>query len=235
MKSSLRGISVLTVGLVVGACSGREAAPRTRDDKVVAAPSNGHPAPAAPALSASEEALTATSPAVPPSIVHEAAAPPSTPSDATAAVKDQVDETKKEVFDRPLDPADVQVDRFVLAGGVDQREPVGETDVFPQNAGKIFAFVQLANGNSAPYSFKVHFEGADDPPSPYGITLEVPTAPRFRTWAFTRIKREPGRYRAVLRTSDGQEIARRDFVVVPAADELHAIEPALSPRDGLAD
>lgn len=116
-------------------------------------------------------------------------------------------------FDRPLDPTEVQVVRFVLARDVKGREPVGESDYFPTGKEKIFAFVQLANEQGAPYALRVHFEPAEGPSTPYGVKLTVPTAPRHRTWAFTRVERAPGRYKAVLRTLDGQEIASREFVI----------------------
>lgn len=229
MKSSLREIALLTVALLFGACSGREPArPAARDEATKPTPSSVHAAPAAPAHPAAAEALTATVQPTPASIADDPATTTVTktfPAAVDPPAREQVDQTPKEVFDRPLDPSEVQVDRFVLAQAVQQREPLGETDVFSTEAEKIFAFVQLANPQQPPYSFKVHFEKADEAPTPYGIALEVPTAARFRTWAFTRIKREPGQYRAVLRTLDGREIARRDFTVVPADGALHDGEP----------
>lgn len=121
-------------------------------------------------------------------------------------------------FDRALDPAEVQIDRFVLATGVTEREPVGESDVFTSDTKEIFAFVQFANPNP-PFALRVHWEKAEGPTFPYGFKLEVPTAARFRTWSWTRIKREPGHYRAVLRTLEGEEVASREFAIV-AGDQL---------------
>jgi len=112
-----------------------------------------------------------------------------------------------------------KVDRFVLAGGVEEREPVGETDTFFTDTDKIWAFVQFDNELGAPFSARVHWEKVDGPASPYGFVLDVPTAKRYRTWSWTAIKREPGQYRAVLRTLDGKELASRTFEI-KAADSL---------------
>jgi hypothetical protein len=115
-------------------------------------------------------------------------------------------------YDRPLDPSEVKVDRFVLSTDVQDREPVDASETFPSDTKKIFAFVQLANP-SAPYAFRIHFEKLEEEPKPYGIELTVPTAPRYRTWAWTAIKREPGLYKAVLRTLDGKDIDSREFTI----------------------
>jgi hypothetical protein len=115
-------------------------------------------------------------------------------------------------YDRPLDAKDVVVDRFVLASDVSGREPVRESDHFTSDNEKIFAFVQLAN-EDAPYAFTVHFEPVDGPAALYGVKLDVPTAPRWRTWAWTKLVHEPGKYRAVLRTLEGEEIVAREFTI----------------------
>jgi len=103
----------------------------------------------------------------------------------------------------------------VLATGVDKREPTGESDTFDTDTKRIFAFVQLKN-SSAPYTFEVHFEAAFGPKSLYGVKLQVPKAERYRTWAWTQIRRQPGTYRAVLRTPEGEEVASREFTIEPA-------------------
>ena len=228
MKTSLRNLSLLALSLIAAACAKNEPAPPAAAAEK-AAGEHAAPLPDKPVEAPS---LTSTSPAVPTSVATRAVEAPVEPAPAikeTSAsdTPDASDEKKT-----PLEPSDVHVDRFLLTTGVVEREPVDEESVFSADAEKIFAFVQLANPDGAPYSFKVHFESVDKAPSPYGITLDVPTSPRYRTWAFTRIKRAPGAYRAVLRTLEGREIARKEFVVVPAEGALHAPEPGPS-EDGL--
>ncbi len=118
-------------------------------------------------------------------------------------------------FDREPDPAEVRIDRFVLATGVAAREPVGERDTFAADTKEIYAFVQFANPEGAPYALRVHWEPVDGPASPYGFKFEIPTAARWRTWSWTRVHRAPGHYRAVLRTLKGVEVASREFEIVP--------------------
>jgi hypothetical protein len=208
MTSTLRCISLLGCLLSV-ACSERTA-PASEPSTLARA------APEAPKKEPPQ--LTATLPSAPDSIADAPPKPLSTPPAQPTpepALSDAPDPAHDEpalAHERAVEPADVRIDRFVLAAGVAQREPLGETDVFTTDTKQIYAFVQLAN-EQEPYAVKVHFEPAEGPASPYGIALAVPTAPRHRTWAFTRIKRAPGRYRAVLRTLDGQEIARREFLV----------------------
>ena len=104
------------------------------------------------------------------------------------------------------------IDRFVLAHDVKGREPVDESDRFDVDT-KIFAFVQFANPDAVPFAFRVHWEPVDGPVSPYGVELKVETAARYRTWSWTAIPREPGQYKAVLRTLDGKTLAEKPFTI----------------------
>jgi hypothetical protein len=186
---------------------------------VVAAPTDDGP-------KAQVEALTSLSPARPSSLA-DAPAQPKKPEELPALQVPASADTpsaetlpiEHEDFDRPLDPKTVKIDRFVLAEKVEGREPVNESDVFSTDTKEIFAFVQLANEKDPPYAFTVHFEPVDGPASPYGVKLTVPSASRWRTWAWTRIKREPGRYKAVLRTVDGEEIASKEFAIEPGVEQ----------------
>jgi hypothetical protein len=220
MTATLRSLFLLSACVVSAACL----------DQTSAAPK---PAPSVPAqetrakapepkslLGTNEALLAATAPVAPASIAEPKAAEPKpmegkSPSaelespkltSASATSDAMVD------YERPLTPEEVKIDRFVLARGVDQREPVDESDVFAGDE-KIFAFVQLKNPDTAPFSFRVHWEPVDGPVSPYGVALKVETAARFRTWSWTAIPREPGQYKAVLRTLDGAELASRTFTI----------------------
>lgn len=227
MTPTIRSIVVLTSCYLASACSEpaetSSVAKTKASQPVVTAPmDDGHKAELA--QKAQLEALTAVSPTKPSSLAD--APPPSKKPEELPTMDGQATTTSEEVkpiehedFDRPLDPKSVKIDRFVLAEKVEGREPVNESDVFSSDAKEIFAFVQLANEKDPPYAFTVHFEPAEGPASPYGVKLTVPTASRWRTWSWTRIKREPGHYKAVLRTVDGEEIASKDFEVVPAASD----------------
>lgn len=225
MKTTLRSLALVTSCLAFSACSDASSSklPSATAASEKAAPKE-MPVPKAEAVKPLVEALTATAPAQPASVADGPSAQKLVHAEPSANVvrSDEVEishtpepEVQQPSFDRPLQASEVKVDRFVLASGVEQREPVGETDVFDTEDKKIFAFVQLANA-AEPYTFEVHFESVDGPTSRYGVKLQVPTAVRYRTWAWTQIRRSPGKYRAVLRTLEGEEIASREFTIEPS-------------------
>jgi hypothetical protein len=204
MKLTIRCI------VLVSACSLWSACQEPKPDIVT----RERTAPLTPAkLAQPDEALTAAAPMKLKSVADVA---PALPVQKSEPAKESVP-PKAEDFDRALTVAEVKVERFVLAHDVKGREPLYESDTFSTETKKIFAFVQLAN-EGAPYAFRVHWEPVEGPSVPYGVKLSVPTAERFRTWSWTAIERKPGRYRAVLRTLEGEEIASRELLIT-AADE----------------
>jgi hypothetical protein len=222
MTPTIRSIVVLTGCFLASACSEPAATPSAAKTRV------GQPVVTAPTddtHKAQLEALTSLSPARPASLADaplqnkKAQELPALEVSASADPEStEPSPVEHEDFDRPLDPKSVKIDRFVLAEKVEGREPVNERDVFSSDTKEIFAFVQLANETDPPYAFTVHWEPVDGPASPYGVKLTVPSASRWRTWAWTRIKREPGHYKAVLRTVDGEEIASKEFVIEPSVE-----------------
>lgn len=219
MTTTLRSLALLTSCLALCACSDAASAKptseKTESERAAPPPT---PSPKPEHMKPLVESLTATAPAQPSSVADGPA--PQKPALVLEAEPleishDPEPEAEKKSFDRPLQASEVKLDRFVLATGVTQREPVGETEVFDTEDKQIFAFVQLAN-KGEPYAFEVHFESVDGPTSRYGVKLEVPTAVRYRTWAWTQIRRSPGKYRAVLRTLEGEEIASREFTIEPS-------------------
>jgi hypothetical protein len=212
MTATIRSLFLLSACALTLACSETPAAPQ--------------PSAAVPALPEAklaqlntEPALTATAPAKPDSILAPSSAKPEEIK-PMAPAPSLVDVATPELtapeladHDRPVSPDEVKIERFVLAFGVDKREPVDASDVFPSGTPKIFAFVQFANPEAAPFAFRVHWEPASGPASPYGVKLKVEKAARYRTWSWTAIPREPGQYKAVLRTLDGKELASREFTL----------------------
>jgi hypothetical protein len=170
------------------------------------------------ALAKDEPSLAAVAPAAPSTILDKPMAPKPEEAKPVAVATDAATlglgdhEVEPVDYDRPLDPGEIKIDRFVLAHGIEQREPVEESERFTGDT-KIFAFVQFANPEGAPFAFRVHWEKAEAPASPYGVKLKVETAARYRTWSWTAIPREPGEYKAVLRTLDGKEIASKPFTI----------------------
>lgn len=173
-------------------------------------------------LTQTEPMLAATAPAAPSTILDKPVAPKPEETKPSSAAPIELNDaathaTEPELadavdYDRPLDPAEVVLQRFVLARGVDGREPVDESDSFRGDE-KIFAFMQFANPDTAPFAFRVHWEPVSGPATTYGVKLKVESAARYRTWSWTAIPRQPGQYKAVLRTLDGKELASKPFTI----------------------
>jgi len=215
MTSTIRCIVLVSACSLWSACQDTQAA---SDTPAVARrspeASSKH---AVPALGAAAQSPTHALTAAAPEPVRSIADRAPTQERAVPEPVTQQDEAEQS-FDRALSASEVKVERFVLARDVKGREPVNVSDTFDTDTGKIFAFVQLAN-NQTPFAFRVHWEPVAGPRSPYGVTLSVPTAERFRTWSWTAIERKPGRYKAVLRTLEGEEIASRELTIMASDGE----------------
>ncbi len=103
--------------------------------------------------------------------------------------------------------------RFALSRAVQNREPVDPAQAFVNEEAPLFAFVDVANATDEDRSVRVIFE------SPTGeqmglVDLDVPSeAPRWRTWALSRMITEPGRWEAVVETDEGAVIGRVSFEI----------------------
>jgi hypothetical protein len=219
MTPAIRCLVLLTACSALNACSDVEFKSATKgpSTKLEARPEE-MPKPEQPKPEVTlmpQQDLTAQAPATPPSIADLKVTPKA--EELSVKSEDEHPQPKEVDYERELDPSEVKVSRFLLATDVKGREPLGETDVFNTDTKKIFAFVELTN-DKEPYAFRVHWEKSGEPASHYGVKLDVPTAPRFRTWSWTAIKREPGTYRAVLRTLTGEEITSREFVIESGED-----------------
>lgn len=219
MTPTLRCLVLLTAFSASSACSDAPSAPTHTTHHTPKSSTSKAKTTAERALPKATQ-LVSTTPAMPPSLLDDRGVAKESGHDAAVlhAESTEASEPAPVDFDRALDPSEVQVNRFVLASDVRGREPVGETDTFTTETAKIYAFVQLAN-DKEPYAFRVHWEKAEEPASAYGVKLSVPTAPRWRTWSWTAIRREPGEYRAVLRTLSGEEITSRPFLIEPAGED----------------
>jgi hypothetical protein len=234
MSPKARTLSLLALSIAIGSLAGAcSEEPQLKKEPLKATARVEQPVMPAPSPRLAEPPLTATAPAKPHSILDSAPKPaeleaPGIKPELTAEAEAAKDSPEPALdFDRSVAPEEVHVVRFVLATDVQSREPVGESDHFDTETPKIFAFVQFENELAAPFAVRVHWEKLDGPSTPYGFKLEVPTAARHRTWSWTKIRREPGQYRAVLRTLDGQDVAQREFVIEPAttAAELDVAVP----------
>lgn len=104
------------------------------------------------------------------------------------------------------------VTRFAIARDVKGREPVDVGTRFDAKEPRLFAFVDVANPEKAQGEITVEFQ----PPkgSARGnVTLKVGESERYRTWAFTRLAKDPGSWRAVVKNDRGEILAEESFEV----------------------
>jgi hypothetical protein len=103
--------------------------------------------------------------------------------------------------------------RFALTRDVENREPIDPAFAFPNEEAPLFAFVDVANATDEERSVRVIFE------SPTGeqmgmVDLGVPgEAPRWRTWAYSRMITEPGQWEAIVETDEGELLGRISFEI----------------------
>ena len=106
----------------------------------------------------------------------------------------------------------LRVDRFVVARGVEAREPVGVDVAFAKDEKRVFAFLEVANAERAPGEVKVQFVDPSGRAQP-SVDLPVGDSARFRTWAFTRKAHTPGTWKALVRDENGKVLAETVFEV----------------------
>lgn len=116
-------------------------------------------------------------------------------------------------------PASLQVKRFVVTSGVENREPlaVGETLKLGE---PVFAFAELASGEGNARSVEIVFEHEAGEKAGF-VNLDVPAdKSRWRTWGQSRNVKRAGQWTAVLLGDEREELARVQFsVAAPAAIE----------------
>ncbi len=105
----------------------------------------------------------------------------------------------------------VEVRRFLVARRIEAREPVDPADEFPYLDAPMYAFVDAANPEDQAETLSITFLSPEGREVGF-IDLSIPAnAPRWRTWARSRLVTTPGEWVAEARDSEGQLVARRRF------------------------
>jgi Protein of unknown function (DUF2914) len=163
-----------------------------------------------------ESSVTSRCQAAAPSIAAEAPSPPpptSKSAQPAAAVAVTSLPTLKAATKR-TDESSLKLMRFVVASGVQDREPLVSSDALPSDGTAIYAFAELANPSGGSENVRITFERKDGAERVGDVTLPVPAnASRHRTWAFTRFIRAAGVWEAVLWSESGTELGRTSFEV----------------------
>lgn len=105
--------------------------------------------------------------------------------------------------------------RFVIAGGVEDREPLPVETLRVNDT--VTAFLEMVNESDQQGSVEIVFEHESGEKVGF-ISLPVPAAsPRHRTWGRTRLIQKPGNWTAVVTGENGKELARQSFSVAEAS------------------
>lgn len=108
--------------------------------------------------------------------------------------------------------AALRIKRLVVTQAVEDREPVTVTDVVDSET-PIIAFLEVASGSVEEQQVVVTFEH-EEGHSVGLVNLSVPgNKPRWRTWGRTYNIKQDGRWTAVVRDSQGEELGRTKFTV----------------------
>jgi hypothetical protein len=113
-----------------------------------------------------------------------------------------------EAQDEELTVTEVQ-----LANQVEAGVAVSPTTTFARDSGRVFAVVRLENPSRTATRVVVSFEPVEGTSRSRGLTLDVPAQPRYRTVARFSPNRAPGRYRCVVRTESGRELASVEVTI----------------------
>jgi hypothetical protein len=97
---------------------------------------------------------------------------------------------------------------LVVAAGVQDREPVGEAETFPEDIGQVFAWVRVTDG--AGQAVEVVWRHGENT---FAVPLEIGGSP-WRTWSSKTIPPEwAGPWSVTVRDSDGNTLAEASFTV----------------------
>ena len=136
-----------------------------------------------------------------------------TPATKAAAATPTVAPAQKHLSESSL-----KVKRFVVATGVQDREPLLSDAVLLADGSAIYAFAELANPIGESENVRITFERKAAAERVGDVTLPIPGGvARHRTWAFTRFIRAAGVWDAVLWSEGGAELGRTSFEVKAAS------------------
>lgn len=126
------------------------------------------------------------------------------------------------------DASDLSIKRFIVAAGVENREPVGASDSFIAGDARVYAFVEMANRSASDGEVVIAFERGSTRAGM--VELEIPAkCGRWRTWGYTRGLRQAGSWDVVVRDeASGKELARKTIEVKAAASPAPTTAPTAS-------
>jgi hypothetical protein len=151
-------------------------------------------------------AVTTTASAVITPVSSATIAPP-VDVKTTPAVKPVAAKTDSTATARKL-----SITRIAIARDVKNREPIDVGTRFDNTEPKVFVYLDVHNTEKVPGVLYVEFvspkAGAKG-----DIELSVGATDHWRTWAFTRLAKDPGTWKARIKNDRGEVIAEESFEV----------------------
>ena len=106
--------------------------------------------------------------------------------------------------------APFSVERFVVGSDVQDREPVGITDVFPAGTESVYCFLEARNISQAVEVQVVWYFGEEEVAR---VPLSLGAGPRWRTYASKKIGDRQGNWKVYLQDDTDQVLGSVQFVV----------------------
>ena len=162
-----------------------------------------------------EEAKVACAPMTQPEATKAtgtAAAPVVTPG--PIAVASKVEPKAAEKKEKSHASHELKVKRFVVATGMNKKQPEGTATLFRQSEiEKLYAYLEIENDGDDKEKVTVSFEPPDGRAARGNVTLDVGSSKRWRTWAYTKQATQVGSWTAVVKDEEGHTLARQPFEI----------------------
>jgi hypothetical protein len=108
------------------------------------------------------------------------------------------------------DAATMSIARFVTCQDVMDREPLGESVVFPPDTAKVYAFLDARDISA---DVTVNFVWLHEGQETARVALNLRQGPRWRTWSSKKIAGRRGKWRVELRDNGDNLLTAAEFVV----------------------
>ncbi len=106
------------------------------------------------------------------------------------------------------------ISELAVARGIESRRPIDPGTTFAVNSfERIYVFLKVSNPSKQAAEVIVSWapEGSDKERGK--VRVSIGAQPRWRTWAYTRTVKKPGRYRVLVRNADEDIIATAPFEI----------------------
>jgi len=103
-----------------------------------------------------------------------------------------------------------ELERMVVASGVEDREPVGISESFTADVGRVYSFVEAHNiQQNTKISFVWYFEGE----LISTVELDLQEGQRWRTFSYITVRNRIGQWRVDLQDEHGTVVQSINFII----------------------